>query len=193
MALAVFSQQEPIAPMTADQVPVPLQNYFAGLAESAFETRLGVADPPLVDYLASLLTRFVHSDALYSVRSVRGRRLQQVADMVAEAEAREGDARREIHRQIGDYTLFWTGVYPEALTTLRASDKKDHFVDYCAQGKRAYHIASTIPTQRADVEQQVLERLSHEFEMCMYGLGEVRREWERRDPGMHSTRIFLIH
>jgi len=179
--------------MNADHVPVPLQNYFAGLAESAFETRLGVADPSLVDYLAGLLTRFVQADALYSVRSVRGWRLREVSDMLVEAEARVGDARREIHLQIGDYTLFWTGVYPEALTTLRAADKKDHFVDYREQGKRAYYIASTIPTERADVDTEVLQRLSHEFEMCMYGLGEVRREWERRDPGTHSTRLFLIN
>jgi hypothetical protein len=27
----------------------------------------------------------------------------------------------------------------------------------------------------------VLERLSHEFELCAFGLGELRREWERRD------------
>jgi hypothetical protein len=112
--------------------------------------------------------------------------------MLVEAEARVGDARREIHRQIGDYTLFWTGVYPEALMTLRAADKKDHFIDYREQGKRAYYIASTIPTERADVDTDVLQRLSHEFEMCMYGLGEVRREWERRDPGASSTRLFLI-
>ena len=178
--------------MAAERSRLPMRNYFAGLAESAFQSRLGVADPPLVDYLAGLLTRFVHNDALYSVRSVRGRRLQEVAEMVVEAEGRVGDARREIHRHIGDFTLFWTGVYPEALPRLRSSDTKDHFVDYCAQGKRAYYIASTIPTEKADVESDVLERLSHEFELCMYGLGEVRREWERRDPTIHSTRLFIV-
>ena len=36
--------------------------------------------------------------------------------MVAEAEAAaDADRRRECHRHVGDYTLFWTGVYPEAL------------------------------------------------------------------------------
>ena len=43
-----------------------LRRYFAGVTEFAFETRLGVADPPLVDYLSDLLTRFIRTDAVYS-------------------------------------------------------------------------------------------------------------------------------
>ena len=108
--------------------------------------------------------------------------------MLAEAEARVGEARREVHRHIGDFTLFWTGVYPEALE--RCSDVavgNDLFVDYCEQGKRAYYIASTIPTgdDRQD-ENAVLSRLSHEFEMCVYGLTEVRKEMERRETDGES-------
>jgi hypothetical protein len=102
--------------------------------------------------------------------------------MLNEAESRIGLARRDVHRHIGDVTLFWTGVYPESLPKLRAVEKKDFFVDYCAQGKRAYYIASTIETDRnEDTPNDVLQRLSFQFELCAYGLGEVRREWERRD------------
>jgi hypothetical protein len=152
------------------------------VAEYAFETRLGIADPPLVDYLTDLLTRFIRFDTLYPVRDLAGRRLADVDTMLAEAEARIGDARREVHRHIGDFTLFWTGVYPEAL---RKADSgvRDRFVDYCTQGKRAYYIASTIPSETAEGEREVLERLSQEFELCAYGLSEARKEWERREPG----------
>ena len=156
--------------------------FFSGLAEQTFEARLGVADPPLVDYIAALLTRFVHCDAIYSVRNPAGRRLEEVAQMLLEAEARVGNPRREVHRHIGDFTLFWTGVYPEALRRLKTASRLDYFIDYCEQGKRAYHIAATIPTEVRPEENEVLERLSHDFELCAYGLGEVRREWERRDP-----------
>src|SRR5215203_440131 len=97
-----------------------LRDFFAGLAEYTFESRLGVADPPLVDYLAELLARFVRSDQVYSVRSPVGSRLNRVTDMLAEAESRTGEARRQVHRHIGDFTLFWTGVYPEALPRLKA-------------------------------------------------------------------------
>ena len=54
-----------------------------------------------------------------------------------------GRTRREYHRHIGDFTLFWTGVYPEMLRRLQSLLSKDRFVDYCEQGKRSYYIAST--------------------------------------------------
>jgi hypothetical protein len=157
-----------------------VRRFFAGLTEYAFHSRLGVADPPLVDYIAELLVRFVRSDNLYAVRSVRGNRLVQVADMLAEAQHREGPARQQVHRHIGDFTLFWTGVYPEVIDGLRRGGK-DALIDYQQQGKRAYWIASTIPVEREAAPADVLKRLSENFELCVYGLGEVRRQWEQKE------------
>lgn len=156
-----------------------LRRFFAGLTEYAFNARLGLADPPLVDYLSELLVRFVRSDELYPVRTPRGERLVQVADMLAEAQQREGPARRQVHRHIGDFTLFWTGVYPEVADGMRRG--KDAFIDYQQQGKRAYWIASTIPVEKETAPSDVLKRLSEQFELCVYGLSEVRRQWEERD------------
>ncbi|MGD9645098.1 MAG: hypothetical protein AB7U73_05255 [Pirellulales bacterium] len=160
--------------------PVSLQQYFAGLTEQTFQSRLGVADPPLVDYLADLLVRFVRSDAVFRVRDLNGRTLSEVAAMIAAACERVGDSRRDVHRHIGDFTLFWTGVYPEALARLQAPDRRDHLLDYPAQGKRAYYIASTLGDEETADECALLARLSHEFDMCVYGLGEVRRQWEQK-------------
>ena len=42
-----------------------IRRFFTGLTEYAFHARLGVADPPLVDYIAELLVRFVRSDSLF--------------------------------------------------------------------------------------------------------------------------------
>jgi hypothetical protein len=156
-----------------------IRRFFAGLTEYAFQARLGVADPPLVDYIAELLVRFVRSDNLYPVRSVRGQRLVQVTDMLAEAQHREGPARQKVHRHIGDFTLFWTGVYPEVVDQLRRGNK-DALIDYQQQGKRAYWIASTIPAQQVAPAPDVLKRLSEQFDLCVYGLGEVRRQWEQQ-------------
>ena len=175
--------------MSQDRKPHRLHDFFGGLTEQTFEAKLGVADPPLVDYLVELLVRFVRTESMFITRSQIGERMVEVADLVAEAEHRIGEARRAVHRQIGDFTLFWAGVYPEALHHLRAADRKDRFIDYRAQGKLAYRIASTIPTDN-DAENEVLERLSHDFDMCLYGLGEVRREWEQR--GGESSVIFVV-
>jgi hypothetical protein len=103
--------------------------------------------------------------------------------MLVEADARIGESKREVHRHIGDYTLFWSGVFPEAVRRMRSPLRRDSLVDYCREGKRNYYIASTIRVADRDLETDVLHRLSHDFELCMYGLNEVRREWERRDEG----------
>ncbi|ADB18463.1 conserved hypothetical protein [Pirellula staleyi DSM 6068] len=161
-----------------------LGRFFAGMCEYIFQTHLGVVDPPLVDYLSDMLLRFVSNDTLCRVRDLSGRPVTEVAGMILEAEHRRGLAKRDVHRHIGDVALFWTGVFPESLPKLRRVDSRDFLIDYCSQGKRAYHIAATIETDRTeDATADVLERLSNHFEMCAYGLGEVRREWERRDEG----------
>lgn len=180
--------------MTADHPRIPLRDFFAGVAEYAFGSRLGVADPPLVDYITDLLTRFVRHDALYSIRDLAGNRLHAVGEMLAEADTRVGEARREVHRHIGDFALFWTGLYPEALRKRTSKGEMDRFGDYCVHGKRAYFIASTIEADSQDpAPNDVLERLSRQFEMCAYGLREVRREWERREDDPESPNPLLLN
>ncbi|SFI46850.1 hypothetical protein [Planctomicrobium piriforme] len=156
-----------------------LKNLFSALTEQTFQVELGVADPPLIDYLSSLLERFVRFEAIFRLRDIVGRRLDEVADMLMEAEQCTDRPRREFHRHIGDFTLFWTGVYPEALKRLKGFDRKDAMVDYQEQGKRSYYIASTLMEQETMKDAAVLRRLSHEFELCSNGLRRVRAEWER--------------
>ncbi len=156
-----------------------LKRLFAALTEHAFQVELGIADPRLVDYVTNLLVRFTRSDVVFRVRDTEGRRLEEVAEMLAEAEERQARPRREIHRHIGDFTLFWLGVYPEALKRLRGTDKKDSLLDYREQGKRSYLIASEFAAEPYEDEAPVLRRLSDDFELCTLGLRHVRAEWEQ--------------
>ena len=169
----------------------PLRRLFAGLTEQTFLATLGIGDPPLIDYLSLLLARFIHMDAIYRLRNAQGKRLEEVADMMMEAESfpPAGRTRREVFRHIGDVTLFWTGVYPEAIERLRSAFTKDHLLDYTRQGKRCYRIASTYEDEPFKGEAPVLRRLSDEFELCAYGLHQVRREWERQQPEGLSSRL----
>jgi hypothetical protein len=167
--------------MTADHSNSAIHRYFAGLAENTFQTQLGIVDPPLIDYVSDLLIRFIRLDSVHKVRSVSGRPLMSVTEMAAEATARLGSAKRELHRHIGDFTLFWAGVFPEALRR-RTNDADHQFESYCSFGKQSYLIASTIVTDGDDdPPSTILERLSESFELCAYGLREVRREWESGD------------
>jgi hypothetical protein len=158
----------------------PLRRLFAGYTEFAFLQTFGMADPPLVDYLSGLLSRFLHADVIHRLKNATGKPLDQVAEMVAEVAALpHGRTAREVHRHIGDFTLFWTGMYPEALHRLRATPRIDFFVDYCRQGKRSYLLASQFDDDLYHDESAVLRRISDQFEMCAFGLTKVRQEWER--------------
>lgn len=159
-----------------------LKNLFSGLAEQTFEVEYGIADPPLIDYLSNMLVRFVRLDAVFAIRDEIGRRLDQVVDMLREAECREAEPRREVHRHIGDFTLFWTGVYPEKLLQLKHLDRPDCGVDYSETGKRCYRIASEYTEESHREEAQVLRRLSMLYDTCREGLYQVRQEWETRQP-----------
>lgn len=170
--------------MDSRRSQLPLVRFFAGLAEYTFQTRLGIADPPLIQYVSELLARFVHVDGIWRVRDPAGNRLEAIAEMLVEAEARTGEPRREVHRHIGDFALFWTGVYPERLETRRHRISRDALLNYRETGKRSYYIASTLEPDDTDApDSQLLERLSHEFDLCARGLAEVRREWERAPDG----------
>ena len=161
------------------QTPESLRPLLAGLTEQTFQVDLGMADPPLIDYLTDLLVRFIRYDSLFRLRDALGRRLEEVAEMMIEADQRQGRPRREVYRHIGDFTLFWTGVYPEALQQMQATGKKDQLLDYTVQGKRSYMIASSYADEAFHQETPVLKRLSWEFELCSVGLNRVRKEWEK--------------
>jgi hypothetical protein len=157
----------------------PLYRLFRGLTEHTFGAELGIADPRLVGYVSDLLTRFVPSEGVWKIRDKEGRRLFEISAMLAEAAATTDDQRRrECLRHVGDSALFWTGVFPEAISALRGHSSADQLVDYQQHGKRSYLLASTYD----DAQAPLLRRLSAEFELCAYGLSRVRREWERLDP-----------
>jgi hypothetical protein len=168
----------------------PLRRMFAGLAEHAFFSHLGVADPHLTDYLSRLLTRFLHFDSIYRLRNEAGKPITELTEMVIEAEhlPAGGKTRLEYYRHIGDFALFFTGVYPESLERLRSRMSKDAMVNYTAQGKRSYLITSRLEEQEHhDAEADLFRRLSEQFELCAVGLRRVRQDWEQNPPPPPGT------
>jgi hypothetical protein len=156
---------------------------FRELVMRAFHETLGLTQREISAYIANLLTRFAHIDNIYRLRDLRGARLQEVAAMLMESDvtlnAASFDQERAVHQHIGDFTLFWTGVYPESLSLLRAQGRADHLIDYVRQGKQSYYIVSTFQHGRYAGDAGLFRQLSEDFELCAYGLSLVRRDWER--------------
>lgn len=158
-----------------------LDRFLSGISEYIFQTKLGIADVQLIEYVSDLMVRFTRVDAIQRVRRDDGRPATEVFQMLCEAERRIGTARREVHRHIGDVTLFWAGMFPESVRS-SAPGSPDQLLDYFHQGKRSYKIASTIQADEDRPACELLDRLSDQFELCAYGLREIRREWEDSGP-----------
>ena len=173
------------ASMSADESAI--DRFFRGINEFIFHTKLGVVDVQLVDYVSDLMMRFVRVDSLYSLRRNDGMRTKHLLEMIGEAERRIGLAKREVYQHVGDFALFWSGMYPESLGRDEVAPKLDgRFIDYCQQGKRAYAIASGIEGGEGRPSCDLIHRMSEQFEMCAYGLREVRRYWEEGDQGTNT-------
>ena len=157
-----------------------LRELFGALVERAFLQQMGVYEPGVNAYLADVLTEFAHMKNVYKIKDLQGRHLEEVAEMLLEADVRlqanSFQREREVHKHIGDFTLFWAGVYPEALPRLKAQGSKDHLLNYVQQGKSSYAIAASFDYGDYRPQAPILRKLSEEFEMCLFGLSLVRKE-----------------
>jgi hypothetical protein len=156
----------------------PLRQLFGALVDGAFLNTVGCYDSEVSGYLANILTDFTHVCRIYKVKNLAGKPLTEVADMLVEADVRLNamsfNREREVHKHIGDFTLFWTGLYPDALPTLQSQCRHDHLLDYIEQGKSSYAIAASHDYGAYRQEAKVLKRISDNFEVCLYGLNAVR-------------------
>ncbi len=157
--------------------PSDVNRFFRGLTEYAFHARLGVVDPPLVDYVSLLLVRFLRNDLAAGPAGPVPAATDVTRMLVTAADRSTPDEAREDYRHIGDITLFWSGLYPEALRRPDAPGRIDRLAAYRTTGKRAYHLAATLEPEDADEERRLLERLAEEYDLCVEGLSEVRRIW----------------
>ncbi len=165
----------------------PLRTMFVSMVERAFLFNLGVFDSAVTNYVADVLTDFSHMKTVYKVRNLSGVTLNEVADMLLEADVRLNatsfNREREVHKHIGDFALFWTGVFPDALPRMQASTRKDVLIDYVEQGRASYAIAASFDHGVYQDQAPILKRLSDEFELCMHGLNMVRKDLDRLPHG----------
>ncbi len=162
----------------------PLRRLFRELVVRRFYGDAQVRDPRAARYVSDLLVEFAHVRNLYKIRDARGRRLEDVGLMLIESnpllEGRSFDREREVRKHIGDYTLFFTGLFPEYVASLpRRGGRVDAFVDYVKAGKESYHIVSCFDQFEYRDEAPLFRHLSQNFELCVFGLNLVKQDLER--------------
>jgi hypothetical protein len=184
----------------------PLRKLFGILTEKNFYEHLGWPDAHVTKYITDLLVDFIHTENVHKVRNASGKQLREVAQMLSEGEtlSRVGakEREREVHRHIGDYTLFMMGIFPEYLKRLKSASggglglisQPDVFMDYVKVGKRSYRIVSEFTSGTFHELAPLFRKLSEHFELCVMGLAYVRHDMDRlRLPSHLKAKKILLN
>jgi hypothetical protein len=159
----------------------PIRRYFAVEIHKAL-LEVGLCEQDVEAYLSHMLVQFLHHDNIYAIRDAAGHRLEAVVDMLAEGDIRVNansfDRERYVHKHIGDFLLFWSGLFPEFLKQLKQPTHRDSAVDIIRQGQKSYYLASTFEHDPYSIEAPVLLKLSNQFEGYQRSLTVVRESFE---------------
>lgn len=168
----------------------PLRRLFRELAAQRFG-EAGWDDDDAPAYVGDLLTDFVHVDNLYRIRDARGRRLQTVAEMLVESNPLLGTGgfsrEREVRRHVGDFTLFFTGLFPELLESLGVMRRRmgaDLFVDYVQAGRESYRMVAEFDRFHGVGRAPIFARLAERFELAVFALNRVRDDLAQAQLGL---------
>src|ERR1700741_5002024 len=167
----------------------PLQDLFQDLVGRHYAEEIGIRDPQVVAYVSHLLAEFCDAEQLFKIHNAFNRPRSDVGEMLLESDPVYGpapsfDRERQVRKHIGDYTLFFAGMFPEAINHFRLRRQRlERFVDFMKAGKESYYIVSKFEYFEYAKVAPLFERLSREFERCVYGLNLVKNELrERQHP-----------
>jgi hypothetical protein len=139
---------------------------------------------PVESYLVEMLVRFLHQDGIHAIRDATGRTVTSIPEMLAEGDIRlradSFERERQVHRHIGDFLLFWSGMFPESMPAMVKQSGIDKILDPIGQGRMSYHVVSTFNYPPYEEEAQIFHKLSEGFEDYRYGLTLVRSEFIAR-------------
>jgi len=177
----------------------PLQQLFIELVGRHYAEELGLRNPQLVNYVAQLLAEFCDVEQLLKIRNTTGKPLADVGEMLAESDPVFGsapsfDRERQVRKHIGDYTLFFTGMFPESINHFHLRrNRTENFVDWMKAGKESYYIVSKFEYFEYAKVAPLFASLSQHFEQCVFGLNRVKNELqEMQHPIMRRSDEILM-
>lgn len=176
-----------------------LQDFFDGLVCQTFASTIGLRDGDLTAYISEMLASFCQSEELYKIRNAAGSNLSDVGEMLLESDPVYGpapsfDREREIRKHIGDYTLFFAGMFPESINHYRLRRQRlENLVDFIKAGKESYYIVSKFDVFEYAEAAPLFAKLSAKFEDCVCGLNMVKNELDvMQHPIANRTRELLM-
>lgn len=168
----------------------PLQQLFQQLVGQHYAAAIGIRDPQIVAYVSHMLAEFCEADQLYKIRDKANRPLSDVGEMLLESDPIYGpapsfDRERQVRKHIGDYTLFFAGMFPESINHLRLRrNRLENLVEWIRAGKESYYIVSKFEHFEYAKVAPMFASLSQKFEECVYGLNMVKNDLEEMQHPM---------
>ncbi|HEY6487883.1 MAG: hypothetical protein WCC26_20745 [Terracidiphilus sp.] len=160
----------------------PLEPFFQQAVRNSYEGKLGLRDPGVTGYVARLLCEFSEADQLYKMRDAMGHPVEELEAMMLAADPVNGsaesfDEERSVRKYIGDYALFVSGMYPEAMVPGRGRrGAHPSLAELILAGKQSYYIVSQFNLFEYEKEAPLFARLADSFERCILGLALVRED-----------------
>jgi hypothetical protein len=104
------------------------------------------------------------------------------------------DRERQVRKHIGDYTLFFAGMFPVSINHFRLRRQRmESFVDLMKAGKESYYIVSKFEYFEYAKVAPLFAQLSNRFEQCVFGLNRVKKELqEMQHPVVRRTQELLM-
>ena len=157
----------------------PLQKLFVELIGRHYAEEIGIRDPQIVNYVAHLMAEFCEVEQLFKIRNGADQPITDVGEMLMESNPVYGpapsfDRERQVRKHIGDYTLFFAGMFPESINHFRLRrNRTENFIDWIKAGKESYYIVSKFEHFEYTKVAPLFANLSSHFEQCVYGLNQV--------------------
>jgi hypothetical protein len=177
----------------------PLQKLFIEMVGRAYAREIGIRDPEVVGYVAHLMAEFCDAEQLFKIRNSAGKPLTDIGEMLLESNSVFGpapsfDRERQVRKHIGDYALFFTGMFPESINNLRLRRHRlESLIDWMKAGKESYYIVSKFDCFEYTKVAPLFQHLSNHFEQCVYGLNCVKNELqEMQHPIVRTTNELLM-
>ena len=158
-----------------------LRQFFVPLVTRAF-SELGLAERQIIEYVSNMLTGFARMEHLYRLRSVEGKSIETVVEMLADimdtqATRSNMEWQRELRRYVGDYTLFMSGLFRSYVTS-------GGYLDYyLEEGSRSYWAVSEIDLSLYRTGFLLFQELSKKFEFYSGALDYLRKAYFAPAPG----------
>lgn len=143
----------------------PLRSLIRESIEFGIMNR-SVKNKEAISYIEEeVLCGFVNTKNLYKIHNSDGKPLDDIADMLPEGDmlfnSQSFEREFQVHKHIGDYTLFMLGMFPSYLARKKGKEfllgkiyipSASLSEQYMLQGRRSYIIASEIEKEKVFAE-----------------------------------------